>query len=52
VNEKEVIEDASNFLKERFSARIKVCGEEAEGLYDPKQRAGLALPGQPAIYIE
>jgi leucyl-tRNA synthetase len=52
VNEKEVIEDASAFLKERFNARIKVGGEENEARYDPKQRAGLAVPSQPAIYIE
>jgi leucyl-tRNA synthetase len=52
VDEKEVIEGASDFLKERFSARIKVCSEEDEERYDPKQRAGLAVPGQPAIYIE
>ena len=52
VNEKEIIEDAAVFLKERFNAQVTVYGEEDEARYDPKQRAALAMPGQPAIYIE
>ncbi|HLE74844.1 MAG TPA: leucine--tRNA ligase, partial [Candidatus Bathyarchaeia archaeon] len=51
-NEKEIIEDATVFLKERFNAQVTVCSEEDEARYDPKQRATLAMPGQPAIYIE
>jgi leucyl-tRNA synthetase len=51
-NEKEIIEDAAVFLKERFNAQVTVYGEEDEARYDPKQRATLAMPGQPAIYIE
>jgi leucyl-tRNA synthetase len=51
-NEKEIIEDAAVFLKERFNAQVTVYGEEDEARYDPKQRAALAMPGQPAIYIE
>jgi leucyl-tRNA synthetase len=51
-NEKEIIEDAASFLKERFNAQVTVYGEEDEARYDPKQRAALAMPGQPAIYIE
>jgi leucyl-tRNA synthetase len=51
-NEKEVIEEALDFLKERFNAEITVYGEEDGARYDPKQRAALAMPGQPAIYIE
>jgi hypothetical protein len=51
-NEKEIIEDAAVFLKERFNAQVTVYGEEDEARYDPRQRAALAMPGQPAIYIE
>jgi len=51
-NEKEIIEDALGFLKERFNAEVTVYGEEDKARYDPKQRAALATPGQPAIYIE
>jgi leucyl-tRNA synthetase len=51
-SEKEVVEGALDFLKERFNAEITVYGEEDGARYDPKQRAALAMPGQPAIYIE
>ena len=50
--EKEFIESANDFLEERFSAKVSVYGEDDEALYDPKKRAALAIPGQPAIYIE
>jgi leucyl-tRNA synthetase len=51
-NEKEFIESALDFLEERFNAKAAVYGEEDKARYDPKQRAALAIPGQPAIYIE
>jgi leucyl-tRNA synthetase len=50
--EKEFIESALGFLEERFTAKVAVYGEEDESRYDPKRRAALAVPGQPAIYIE
>jgi leucyl-tRNA synthetase len=51
-NEKELIESALNFLEERFNAKVAVYSEEDKARYDPKQRAALAVPRQPAIYIE
>jgi leucyl-tRNA synthetase len=51
-NEKEIIEDAAVFLKERFNAQVAIYSEEDEARYDPKQRATMAVPYQPAIYIE
>jgi hypothetical protein len=51
-SEKEFIESALDFLEERFNAKVAVYGEEDKARYDPKQRAALAIPGQPAIYIE
>jgi hypothetical protein len=51
-NEKEFVEGVLDFLEGRFNAKVAVYGEEDEARYDPKQRAALAIPGQPAIYIE
>jgi leucyl-tRNA synthetase len=51
-NEKDFIKDASSFLEERFNAKVAVYHEDEESRYDPKQRAKLAIPFQPAIFIE
>ena len=51
-DEKEFLESALGFLEERFSAKVNVYGEEDQERFDPKHRAALAMPGQPAIYIE
>jgi len=51
-NEKKVIENATDFLRERFDAKILVYDEEDKERYDPKQRAAMAMPYEPAIYIE
>ena len=50
--EREVIEDARDFLAGRFKASIIVHGEDEKQRYDPKQRAVLSIPCRPAIYIE
>jgi leucyl-tRNA synthetase len=51
-DEKEFIESALSFLEERFNAKVSVYSEADQTRFDPKQRAALAIPGQPAIYIE
>jgi leucyl-tRNA synthetase len=51
-DEKEFIESALSFLEERFNAEVAVYAEDDQARFDPKQRAALAIPGQPAIYIE
>ena len=51
-NEKEIFNGALGFLKERFNAEVTVFSEEDNERYDPKQRAAMALPNQPAIFIE
>jgi len=51
-NEKDVIEDARGFLMDRFKAQIMVYSEEDKERYDPRQRAVMAIPCRPAIYIE
>jgi leucyl-tRNA synthetase len=52
VDEKEILNDAFDFLKERFNAEISVYNETDQGRYDPKHRAVMAMPYQPAIYVE
>jgi leucyl-tRNA synthetase len=52
INEKGVIEDAKDFLRERFNAQIAVYDEEDMERYDPKQKAMMSMPYRPAIYIE
>ena len=44
--------DAVGFLKERFKAEVQVYVETDGERYDPKNRAIMAMPNQPAIYIE
>jgi len=51
-NEKEVIGDARDFLRERFKSQIIVYNEKDKERYDPKQRALISVPYRPAIYIE
>jgi len=52
VNEKAILEGAMAFLKDRFNVAIVVYNESDPELFDPKHRASMAMPYQPAIYIE
>ncbi len=52
LDEKAILEGALVFLRERFKAEICVFSEEDQKRYDPKNRAAMALPYQPAIYVE
>jgi hypothetical protein len=52
VDEKEILQSALGFLKERFNAEVSVYSEDDQKCYDPKRRAVMAMPYQPAIYIE
>jgi hypothetical protein len=52
LNEKEVVSSALVFLRDRFSSEVVAFSEDDKDRYDPKQRAAMALPNQPAIYIE
>jgi leucyl-tRNA synthetase len=51
-DEKTIIEAATSFLRDRFSAEVSVYREDDVKRYDPKRRSGIAMPGQPAIFIE
>jgi leucyl-tRNA synthetase len=52
VNEKEIVAGAQAFYKDRFNAEIQVFSESDAERFDPKSRAVMAMPYQPAIYIE
>ena len=52
VDEKDILDEAVAFLEERFKAEVSVFSEVDENCYDPKFRAAMALPHQPAIFVE
>ncbi|MCW4003183.1 MAG: leucine--tRNA ligase [Candidatus Bathyarchaeota archaeon] len=52
VDEKAILQDAVGFLRERFNAEVSVYGENDKERYDPKHRSVMAMPYQPAIYVE
>jgi len=52
LNEITAITEAENFLKRELNAEIQVCIEDNSQRYDPEDRAKLAKPYRPAIYIE
>ena len=52
INEKMALDDATSFFKDRFNAETAVYSESDEERFDPKHRASMAIPYQPAIYIE
>ena len=52
VDEKAILQEAQGFLKERFNAEVSVFNEDDQKRFDPKNRASMAIPNQPAIYIE
>jgi leucyl-tRNA synthetase len=52
LSEKEIIDDVKEFLSYRFKSQIMVYNEDNKEIYDPRQRAMMAMPCRPAIYIE
>lgn len=52
VDENAIMNASASFLRERFNAEVTVYSEDDPDRYDPKQRASMAMPYQPAIYIE
>jgi leucyl-tRNA synthetase len=51
-DEKTIMHGAASFLKERFNADVAVYAEDDQQSFDPKNRASMAMPYQPAIYVE
>jgi len=52
VDEYEVMRGAIGFYKREFKADVEVYEEEDPKRYDPKDRARLAEPRRPAIFVE
>lgn len=52
MNEAQVLREAEEFLKAELDAEVHVYMEDDQAIYDPKDRAKLAKPLRPAIYIE
>jgi len=52
IDEFEALKAAENFYKKENDAEVKVYREDDGEKYDPKNRAQLAQPYRPAIYIE
>ena len=52
LDENTILEEARDFLAERFKAKIEIYSEEESKRYDPKQKASAATPFRPAIYVE
>ena len=52
LDEQAILAGAVGFLGERFKAQVSVYNEEDRERFDPKCRAVMAMPYQPAIYIE
>jgi leucyl-tRNA synthetase len=52
VDEYVVLAGAVKFLGERFNAEVSVFNEEDTERFDPKNRASMTMPYQPAIYLE
>jgi leucyl-tRNA synthetase len=52
VNEFKTITDAKDYYAREMKAKIDCYEEDDEGVYNPKNRARLAEPYRPAIYIE
>lgn len=51
-DERTVLAGAVGFLGERFNAEVSVYDENEQERFDPKNRAAMAMPYQPAIYLE
>jgi leucyl-tRNA synthetase len=52
VDDQAILAGATGFLGERFQAEACVYREDDQQRFDPKNRAMMAMPYQPAIYIE
>jgi leucyl-tRNA synthetase len=51
-DEKQIIQQSLCFLKDRFNSEVSVYSEDDKERYDPKNRSVMAIPYQPAIFIE
>ena len=52
LDENAMFSAAAAFLTEETGIPVEVYSADAEGLYDPQNKARQAAPGRPAIYLE
>jgi leucyl-tRNA synthetase len=52
VDETAILNDAEKFLRRELNAEIHIYSEDAPERHDPKNRAQIAKPYRPAIYVE
>ncbi|MCJ7633216.1 leucine--tRNA ligase [Candidatus Bathyarchaeota archaeon] len=52
LDEIDILRDALNFYEREFNAEIFIQQEDSSECYDPKDRARIAEPYRPAIYVE
>lgn len=52
LDENQALTEAQSFMRHEFNAEVVINKEEDSQRYDPKNRAQLAKPYRPAIYIE
>ncbi len=52
INEQAILNSAVAFLGQRFAAKVTIFREDDIERFDPKKRATMAMPYQPAIYID
>ncbi len=52
VDEHNILAGAAKFLGDRYNTEVSVYSEDDQKRFDPKNRASMAMPYQPAIYIE
>jgi leucyl-tRNA synthetase len=52
VDEQTILASAIGFLGTRFNAEVMVYREDNTERFDPKNRSAMAMPYQPAIYLE
>jgi len=51
-DEKAVLDSAITLFGDRFNAEVSIYSEDSDQRFDPKNRAAMAIPYQPAIYVE
>ena len=47
-----MLSSAKGFLAEETGLEVEVLSADAEGVYDPQNKARAAAPGRPAILLE
>jgi len=52
LDESQALTEAQGFMRHEFNAEVVIYNEEDSQRYDPKNRAQLAKPYRPAIFIE